>query len=239
MQEREVQPHKRDRDSPTSPTAQPVSKRNTMEASHKELMKAISGMKDDIKKDMLEMKAFFNEKVEKLSDQLEAKFLKWESEKAELIRNQNELENRIEQLERKQKRSNIIITGLQTNNRPIKSCVEQLFQEQIDRNITLADAHLIRMKSGSTKIIATMSCMEFKNTVMKNKMKLSKEGPTKIFVTDDLTKKEEEIQFKAREFARAMKTKNKEATVAYRRVYVNNVPHVWDELTQEFVSRKN
>lgn len=231
--------HKRDRESPTSPHSAPARKRNNMDSNQRELLTAIQEMKDDIRKDMIDMKEFFNDRVDKMAKYMETKLQEWESEKAVLVRHQLELETKIELMERRQKRANVIITGLTTNNQPAKQCVEQLLRDKIDNNITVTDAFPIKTKGG-VKILATLSSTESKLMIMRNKGKLSSSGNSpNIFVSDDLTKKEEAIQYQAREFARQMKAQKKDAKVAYKKVYVDNILHVWDEDTKTFINKKN
>lgn len=103
----------------------------------------------------------------------------------------------------------------------------------------VASAYKINMKNGSSKFIATMRSVEDKITVMKGKAKLLSDGGKKVFVADDLIKKDEFVQFQARSFAKKMRAENKEAKVAFKRVYVDNVAHIWDENSQTFVNRKN
>lgn len=60
-----------------------------------------------------------------------------------------------------------------------------------------------------------------------------------IFINDDLTKKDQEINFNMRNFAKEMRMKNKEVKLAFRKVCVSGEWYHWDEDTKMFVSQKN
>lgn len=189
--------------------------------------------------DMKELRSDFNGKLELLSSQMANKFEEWEQEKREIGNKQQELETRIDELERRQKRANIIITGLVVDATPIRKQVEKLFNDKLGQQIRVNDAYAIKTKDGKNKVIATIRSLEEKSIVMKNKKKLQLENGEKIFVDDDQIRKDEIISFKAREFARKMRESGKEATAYKKTVYVNNLVHIWDEETLGFVNRKN
>lgn len=200
---------------------------------------------DDMKSMMREMmnsireiKADFGQQLSTLNNTIEDKFGNWMAEKAEINRKQSELEARIDQLERQQKRNSIIITGLSmTDNRTAKTAVDDLFRQQMGLDATVAEAFVIKLRSGENKIIAKMLSFEDKLRVMKNKSALSKSG--KIYLSDDLIKKDQFVQFKAREFAKQKRAEGKDAKVGNKRVVVDDVIFVWDDEGQTFTCRKN
>lgn len=217
----------------TPPT---IASDDNLSAAIASLTGVINGMNNELK----ELRSDFNNKFDNLSQQMTNQFAVWDKEKAELVNNQIELENKIDQLERNQKRPNIIVTGFDPEIKSsVRDSIEQLFREKVAPGIVVATAYKVNMKNGASKFIATMRSVEDKIMVMKNKSKLQRDDGKKVFVADDLIKKDDFIQFQARLFAKKMRMENKEAKVAFKRVYVNNVAHVWDENTQNFVNRKN
>lgn len=75
----------------------------------------------------------------------------------------------------------------------------------------------------------------YKLKVMKAKSSLKGD----VFISDDLIKKDQFIQFKVREFAKARRKEGKDAKQGRGRVTVNGETHWWDEAAQRFISRKN
>lgn len=249
-------PAKRVREPPTTPSAYTSKKMKGLQRTPQKPSSASTstpndgGLAEAIRKltssietmssDVQQLRVDFNTKFDGLSAAVTSRFEKWEEEKAVLVNNQTELMNRIDQLERNQKRPNIVVTGLERDTElSARETVEQLFREKVSDDIVVASAYKINMKNGSSKFIATMRSVEDKITVMKGKAKLLSDGGKKVFVADDLIKKDEFVQFQARSFAKKMSAENKEAKVAFKRVYVDNVAHIWDENSQTFVNRKN
>lgn len=201
------------------------------------LIKGLSITLTNVQTQITEMRVNVDAKL----DQLNNKFADWQNEKAELLQKQTELEERLDRIERQQKRNNIVVTGVaveaqaQANN-----VIEQLLKAKLNMNLKVGNAFYIKTKSGANKIIATMNSYEDKNAVMKSKRKLNDVGgPVKIFINDDLIPKDEFIQYQARIFAKKMRDSGKDAKIAFKKVYVNNVAHIWDANSESFINRKN
>lgn len=141
--------------------------------------------------------------------------------------------------ERQEKRNNIIITGLKNmqgqSPTNVKSAVIDFFTTELQQNVTVIDAFEIKLKSGQSKIIAKIGSFTEKIAIMKTR-NLLKEN---VFFSDDLIKKDQFIQFKAREYAKAARKDNKEAKIGPGKVFIDGIMHVWDETTETFVTRKN
>lgn len=229
---------KRSREESQSPETPPLSarKKPTMD---------IAAAVEAITKSMLEMKIEFGSQISELKDSfnksLESKFGTWQQDKAQIIQKQTELENRIDQLERQQKRNNIVITGLNSvagDTRNAKTIANDLFTKEMQQTVSCLEAFQMKTKNGQTKIIAKMCTLEDKLRVMKSSRDSIKDGK-KIFLSDDLIKKDQFMMFTARKFRDQAKNENKEAKIAYGKVFVNGVAHVWDAEAQTFVNRKN
>lgn len=244
---------KRNRDSPPSPNRATENTKKfvmapptpTEQESLASVILKINGTLSAIQCDMQEMRLEFNGKLDQLGIQMSNRFEQWEKEKLEIVNCQAALETRMDQLERKQKRANIVITGLPANSNndlSTKNYIEQLFTDNLGLNLKVTDAFQIKTKDSKGKVIATMGSVEDKTAVLKNKKLLSQSkgmSSQKIFVQDDLIKKDEMIQFRAREFARKMKGENKDVRIGFKKVYVDKVLHIWDEKEETFVNRKN
>lgn len=105
----------------TPPT---IASDDNLSAAIASLTGVINGMNNKLK----ELRSDFNNKFDNLSQQMTNQFAVWEKEKAELVNNQIELENKIDQLERNQKRPNIIVTGFDPEIKSsVRDSIEQLF----------------------------------------------------------------------------------------------------------------
>lgn len=221
---------KRNRDESNSPPSdnRPATKKHTMD---QEILKAINGLRSDMSTQLSQI----NAKI----DNIEKTFAQWSVEKEAIVTKQRELEARLDRIERKEKQQNIIITGMpfiKGNATQVRTAVNELLAEQMKCPISVTDAFQIRLKSGDSRVIAKLPSMEDKKTVMKAKNAL----PDKIFIQDDLIRKDQFVQFKAREFAKIQRAqKAGETKIGNGKVFVDGVPFIWNEDTQTFVSRKN
>lgn len=229
---------KRSREESQSPDTPPLSsrKKQTMDiaAAVEAITKSMSEMRREFGSQMSELKDSFNES-------LESKFGTWQQDKAQIIQKQTDLENRIDQLERQQKRNNIVITGLNSvagDTRNAKTIANELFTNQMQQTVSCLEAFQMKTKNGETKIVAKMGSLDDKLRVMKGGRDSIKDGK-KIFLSDDLIKKDQFMMFMARKFRDQAKNENKEAKIAFGKVFVNGVAHVWDAEAQTFVNRKN
>lgn len=208
---------KREREESLSPvTPQSRKKPNTMSSPQPAPPKSeLQLVVDTISQSMAEMKTEFGNHLKELNESIESKFGTWQQERAEILQKQTDLENRIDQLERQQKRNNIVITGLDRvtgDTRNVKAVANELFNKQLKQTVSCVEAFQLTTKNGQSKIIAKMGSLEDKLCVMKNSRDLNRDGRN-IFLSDDLIKKDQLMMFKARKFRNQMKAENKEAKI--------------------------
>lgn len=160
----------------------------------------------------------------------------WQQDKASITAKQNELEARLDRIERGEKKQNIVITGLPSINEPgrVKSAVDDLFAKHLKQSAVITDAFQIKLQSGDTKIIARLANMEEKTKIMKAKKSL----PNNVYINDDLIKNDRILRGKARQFAKSVAGPGQVIRVRTGSVWVDSIQYVWDEPAQTFV-RKN
>lgn len=162
----------------------------------------------------------------------------WKEEKAVIVAKQSELEARLDRLERQEKMANIVITGLpvvEGRNPDVRAAVNNLISTQLKQQTVVLDAYQVKSKSGESKIIAKLSSVADKRTVMSAKRSL----PDKVYISDDLIRKDQFVQYKAREYARSQRRNGTEVKLGRGRIFVNGTPHIWDDIAQGFVIGKN
>lgn len=230
-------PCKREREeseSPVTPT-NPPRKKSTMAPTPKpdeSFAAAFKALNDNLNA----MRADFTSKFDELSGKIDNEFITWQREKAEIITKQTELESRLDRMERNEKRCNIVISGLNiTGAATAKSAVDELFTKQLGLAVTANDAFQIKLKSGQTKFIARMRSWDDKMMVMKANRAIRND----VFLNDDLIKKDQFVQYKAREFAKSMRADGKQAKIGAVKVFVDGMAFIWDETQQQFINRKN
>lgn len=202
-----------------------------------ELTEAIKGLAQR----MDSMENTFLEKLGEVTALMEEKERKWQIEKKELVARSNDLENRIDQLERRERRNNVIITGVSANRDNCKQVVNQLFAQVSDSVRVVEATCLSSQKEG--RILARFGSFEDKLSIIKNKkalVRIDENGINRqIFINDDLTKKDQEISFHARKFAKRMKDEGKDARLGFRKVFVDGQLFLWEEDSKTFINKKN
>lgn len=200
------------------------------------LIRGLSITLTSVQTQVTEMRNSIDAKLEQLGTAVD----QWKSEKGEIIKRQTELELRLDKIERQQKRNNIVVTGAIDNGSDrANNVIEQLLKNKLDLNMKVASAFRVKTRSG-TKIIATMNSLDDKRAVMMAKKRLRvADNQTKIFIADDLIQKDEFIQYQARIFAKKMREEGKDAKIGFKKVFVNNMPYIWDTEQECFINRKN
>lgn len=193
-------------------------------------IKSVNGNIDKLRSD-------FAKEITTLTEKFDTALSGWELVKAQLVSKQSELENRLDRLERQEKRNSIVITGLNEIVDPgkVKSAVSDLFTNKLGVNVSINDAFQIKLRSGKTKVIAKLNSFEDKRSIMISKKSLSKD----IFVDDDLISKDQFVRFQAREFVKGIRKEGMNIKIRTGMVIIDGVVHAWEEDSQTYVMRKN
>ncbi|KAI4454299.1 hypothetical protein MML48_9g00009569 [Holotrichia oblita] len=154
----------------------------------------------------------------------EMKGIKLENERVkkeneELKKEIRSVKSRLDRLEGVNRRRNAIVQGLkiETNDQDqLKAKVEDILKKYLE----------IQIEIKTVKQLGPRTCLiELKNTedkikIMKNKAKLREYREGKIYINDDMTKKEREIQGRIREKAKEERTKGKNVKIKFQKLIV-------------------
>lgn len=238
------QGNKRERESntpsPENPSIQPSKKKVNMgEKSLDDLFLAIKDMDNRLNGRIESMEKDLRCSVKTLSDTLEIKFQKWEEEKAVLVCKQRDLEKRVDDLERRERKNCAIITGLEVTRADVKVVVNNTLAK-LDQPVTVAEANVFNVQGGATKVFVRFHSFDDKLSVFKQKIKMTGPGGSgQVYINDDLTRGEREMQFYGRSLAKTLRAQNKTVRMGYGKMCVDGEWRVWDKDTKTFVSRKN
>lgn len=161
----------------------------------------------------------------------------WASQRVQLIEKNKALETRLNQLERRERQNKAIVRGMpNTNKANALSELNQLFGK-LNEPVMVESAVVIREQSEnrSALILATFKSQTDKSAVFKQRQQLSI-GSTKIFIDDDLTRREQEIRFHQRQFRKELNAREPNAELKFRgdRICVNGEWRTFDESTKTF-----
>ncbi|KAK9712760.1 hypothetical protein QE152_g24755 [Popillia japonica] len=146
-----------------------------------------------------------------ISIQQENKVLKNENmvlrqENAEIKKEDREMRIDIERREKEQRRNNIVMTGLPIdtdNTNILKEAMENFIKEHLEIDVKVQ----IATKLGAKTCLIALGSKEEKFKIIENKKKLKELQTHKIFINDDLTKKEREKQTIIRKAAKEERIK--------------------------------
>jgi cell division protein FtsX len=138
------------------------------------------------------------------------------------------LETKMENEERRRRKNNIVITGWRSegsSKQQSREEVEKFIKENIGE-AKVKDCYNINKE----QILVQMEEWSGKEKVMKQKGKLRGNRATeKIFIDNDLTTKEREIQKKIRAIAREERRQGKDLKVGYMKITIEGVQMRWNE----------
>lgn len=216
-----------------SPDSPPQLQKKSNMTSSDQILSEIIKVNGNIEK----LRTDFNKEINALTNKFETAINSWQQEKVKLVAKQSELENRLDRMERQEKRNNVVITGLNEVVGPdkVKSAVADLFTNNIGVKVSINDAFQIKLRSGKTKVIVKLNSFDDKRSIMASKKSLPKD----IYVDDDLISKDQFLRFKAREFVRGIRKDGMNIKLRTGTVTIDGVVHAWEEESQTFVERKN
>lgn len=182
------------------------------------------------------------DEVRLLRQALEEKERKWEQERKNLTEAQKQLEQRIDQLERGQRRNNAIVTCSEFTTENGKAIVSKLLT-QIDGTCRPTEISCWKAAQGAAKVLVRFNSLEDKMKVFKMKRSLKHTGADganhPVFINDDCTRKDQEVNYHIRKMANEMRNQKKDVKLGYRKLCVNGEWFVWDDEEKKLTSRKN
>lgn len=142
----------------------------------------------------------------------------------------------LEMKERRERRKNIIIKEMEVQGKNIKEEVEEWMREKL--GIVQVVRKVEKLILGTNKqgkkiegLLIRVQDLEKKKEIMINRKNLK---GTNMFIDDDLTKKEREIQKIIRERADEERKKGNKTRIGYQMLEVNRVWMKWQENEEEF-----
>lgn len=207
----------------------PVKSQRKMEENIEKMMdmlhmmgKRVNDVSEQIKS-MREEQREYREEIAKL--RMENKNLGVENEKMKNVI--SDMETRLERLENDKRRNNIVLQGLSINSNDqevLKETMVKFMEKQLNINVGIRSSTKLGEK---TYLISLTDQME-KIKVMQNKNKLRRMTEEKIFIQDDLSKKDRNIQQQIRIRAKEEKDRGNTVKIGYRKLFINGIEWKWN-----------
>lgn len=204
-------------------------------------MDEIKEMFADIKKEIKEIKAEnqeYRKEMELLRQELRDKEEKWEKEKKALEDRIQSIERKAEETEKILRKNNIIIRGWNSKEvaqEQMKKELTAFFKENIEEEVKIKVVH----KIGKEMVLAEMENWGEKEKVIKGKYRLRKMTETrKIYIDNDLTKIEREIQRKIHLEAKERRKEGLQVIVGYKKMKIGKEEWKWNE-SKDILEKKD
>lgn len=136
------------------------------------------------------------------------------------------LSNTVDILDREKRRNNIVIQGMpiNTNNEnELKEDMEVFIRRNMEVEAKIRNAR----KIGEKTCLVELENATEKFMIMKNKNKLKEIKEMRIFINDDMSKEQRNIQKSIRAQARDEIKNGKTVKIGYRQLTVDNVKWIW------------
>lgn len=160
-------------------------------------------------------------------EQCKSERARWNVESSRLERRIRVLEEAEERREKALRKNNIAIKGNNWHKDNVEESVKAFVSEKLDEEVEVKRAWKVERRSGGNIVVAELGNWQQKRKVMVKKKSLVRE----IWVEDDLTRKEREIQQRLRERARAEKEKGDQTVrVGYHKIFLRGKWRSWREV---------
>lgn len=137
------------------------------------------------------------------------------------------MNRKVEKLEEAKREKNIVVTGIEIKTdkkTELKESIENFLKDALAVEVTVKIAH----KLGPKSCLVELNTKEDKINVMKNKRKLKGIKGSKIFINNDLSPAERDIEKCIREIAREEKSKGKNVRYGYHKLTVDGKQYRWN-----------
>ena len=161
----------------------------------------------------------------------------WKRERNEMKEEIKILANKIKLLEQNEearkkaeKKCNIVINGINfksENARELDEEINKFINTELKIKSDVSSSYKIANKN-----VYIAKCFSFaeKSSIMKNKYKLQGK---KVFINNDYTKKEIEVQKKLKELAKEEQKKGKKTKIGYRKIQIDGKWKSWADIEDE------
>ncbi|KAH0810075.1 hypothetical protein GEV33_012716 [Tenebrio molitor] len=171
------------------------------EAMDEEMKKMLEKIMEDVG-EIKEENRKMSRELEQLKSMMREKEEKWEREKMELKEKMTKLEEKMEEQEKRVRKKNIVVTGLDEEECENEKKLEKWMKAELEVEVRVKEMYKI---NGGKMIVAELESWGEKRKVMENKLR-EKKGK-RVYIEDDMTKKERDTQKKLRTLAKEEREK--------------------------------
>lgn len=201
------------------------------------ILGAIQTLSEQVK-ELTNEQAEFKQEIRKMKTENEI----IKRENAEFKQEIRLINDKLDALEREKRRNNVVIQGIKlesTDHNTIKEEMIKFMEKELGIDAEIKTAK----KIGKETCLVEFNSIIGKDKVMKNKSKLRLRIGERVYINDDMTKTEREIQGKIRKQAKEEKERGNNVKIGFMKLIVNNEVWKWDKykssLQKESSKQKN
>lgn len=168
-----------------------------------------------------------NEEIKNLREEARNREQQWEVEKDQLYQRIDTLELKMDAQEKKKRKNNTIISGLTVEDNNLETNIEEFHKTNLEVEVKVKNAAKIRNQRNIPMYKVEWNSWEDKARVMQNKYKL-KNKAERIYIENDLTINERQIQAELRNIAKTERVNNKSVKVGYRKITIDGTDYKWN-----------
>jgi len=198
-----------------------------------QIQAAINEERKKWQKESKELEEKINKKLEDWRNEFKGKILEPEQgmaaseerkKEGETERKMKMIEKRCERLEAEERKKCVIIKGLKKERKGLEREMEKFFAEKLEVEVKVQESNRIGYERNIVWV--KLSTQEEKEQIMANKRKL---GNEKIFIEQERTREEREVQRAIVQYARKLKEKGKDVKIKFKRIEVDGKWYRWNE----------
>jgi len=163
-----------------------------------------------------------------------------EEEREETKKEVKKLKGLMEDRERRERKNNLVIKGLRgKGEKNLIESAQKFLEEEFEVKGGVKEVQ-IAGGEGRELIIIQMDSWERREEIMRRTKKLgSRKIYIYIYIDNDLTQEEREVQTKLGVVARKERTKRRKTRVGYKRIEIEGQLYIWNEEENRIVKKRN
>lgn len=206
----------------TSVSSQDSENTKLLNAIYSKLEELANGLAE-VKKEIAGIKTLVKDIVE---EEFVIREKKWNSERESMEKRIEEIEKREELRSRAEIKNNIVIKGYVANSANLNQELSALLEDKLKVAVNVLKVHEIKTAKGGNLFIAKLANFAEKLKVMNNKSKLKGED---LYISNDRTIGERDIQRQLYKMADEERNLGKEVKVGFKKITVNGISSIWKD----------
>lgn len=189
------------------------------------IQEMLNQFKQDVTLEIHKSEERLGKKFDSTDTALAGRVQSLESENVALKEENRVLTEKIARVEENSRRNNVVISGIKaTSLGEAIECVRQMINSTLQKPIDVGNVRLIKQRNGAPKIVLSCKFFEDKLVLLTHKKDFRSREGNEIFINDDLTKEQSQLQFELRGHAKRLRDSGKAVKTRRGQIQVYDGP---------------